>query len=37
VIAREITGGHWSGPRFFGLKEKVRVNTEDAVVETGDA
>jgi Protein of unknown function (DUF2924) len=37
VIAREITGGHWSGPRFFGLKEKVRVNAEDAVVETGDA
>jgi hypothetical protein len=21
VIAREITGGHWSGPRFFGLAE----------------
>lgn len=21
VIAREITGAHWSGPRFFGLKE----------------
>ena len=21
VIAREITGGHWSGPRFFGLTE----------------
>jgi hypothetical protein len=19
-IAREITGAHWSGPRFFGLK-----------------
>jgi Protein of unknown function (DUF2924) len=37
VIAREITGGHWSGPRFFGLKEKARTNTEDAVVETGDA
>ena len=37
VIAREITGGHWSGPRFFGLKEKARITTEDAVVETGDA
>ena len=37
VIAREITGGHWSGPRFFGLKEKVRINTEDAVTETVDA
>lgn len=21
VIARTITGAHWSGPRFFGLKE----------------
>lgn len=21
VVAREITGAHWSGPRFFGLKE----------------
>jgi hypothetical protein len=21
AIAREITGAHWSGPRFFGLKE----------------
>jgi len=36
VIAREITGGHWSGPRFFGLKSKT--NAEDAAVgETGDA
>jgi len=24
-IAREITGAHWSGPRFFGLKEKAGV------------
>ena len=24
-IAREITGVHWSGPRFFGLKEKASV------------
>ena len=23
AIAREITGGHWSGPRFFGLTTKV--------------
>ncbi|MFM9973582.1 MAG: DUF2924 domain-containing protein [Beijerinckiaceae bacterium] len=37
VIAREITGGHWSGPRFFGLKERARTNTEGAVAETGDA
>jgi hypothetical protein len=21
VVAREITGAHWSGPRFFGLNE----------------
>ena len=23
VIAREITGAHWSGPRFFGLKTAI--------------
>lgn len=23
-IAREITGAHWSGPRFFGLKRPAR-------------
>lgn len=22
VVAREITGAHWSGPRFFGLTSK---------------
>lgn len=22
VVAREITGAHWSGPRFFGLKAR---------------
>ncbi len=22
VVAREITGAHWSGPRFFGLNSK---------------
>jgi hypothetical protein len=32
VIAREITGGHRSGPRFFGLKDRARINTE-----SGDA
>jgi hypothetical protein len=37
VVARKITGGHWSGPRFFGLKEKARPATEDAVAETGNA
>lgn len=24
VVAREITGAHWSGPRFFGLKASLR-------------
>ncbi|KAA9008745.1 DUF2924 domain-containing protein [Histidinibacterium aquaticum] len=24
AIAREITGAHWSGPRFFGLRAKAR-------------
>ena len=23
VIAREITGAHWSGPRFFGLRRRA--------------
>ena len=23
AVAREITGAHWSGPRFFGLKGRV--------------
>jgi hypothetical protein len=27
VIAREITGGHWSGPRFFGLAENTKRHT----------
>ena len=26
VIAREITGTHWSGPRFFGLKVRTDFN-----------
>ena len=21
IVAREITGAHWSGPRFFGLRK----------------
>jgi len=24
AIAREITGAHWSGPRFFGLNKKAK-------------
>ena len=22
VIAREVTGAHWSGPRFFGIRPR---------------
>ena len=25
AIAREITGAHWSGPRFFGLNGKAQL------------
>ncbi len=35
VIAREITGAHWSGPRFFGLQNKVRADTEVGEVRNG--
>ena len=35
VIAREITGVHWSGPRFFGLKGRAKAETASA--EMGDA
>ena len=26
VIAKRITGAHWSGPRFFGLTERARAS-----------
>lgn len=26
ALARKITGARWSGPRFFGLAEEVRVD-----------
>lgn len=29
-IARHITGAHWSGPRFFGLKRTARAGSSDA-------
>jgi len=31
VIAREITGAHWSGPRFFGLNDTAgrRIGVQD--------
>ena len=31
VVAREITGAHWSGPRFFGLRR--RAETPDTIAE----
>jgi hypothetical protein len=27
VVAREITGARWSGPRFFGLRQRPRDST----------
>jgi hypothetical protein len=30
AIAREITGAHWSGPRFFGLKAATEPRTEES-------
>ena len=37
VIAREITGSHWSGPRFFGLNDSKRKQAEARAGDTGDA
>jgi hypothetical protein len=37
AIAREITGVHWSGPRFFGLKGKATTQTASSSEETSDA
>ena len=30
IVAREITGAHWSGPRFFGLRKCAGVSVESA-------
>jgi hypothetical protein len=30
VIAREITSAHWSGPRFFGLRQRAGHSVETA-------
>lgn len=35
VIAKLITGAHWSGPRFFGLNGKAEAQV--AIGEAGDA
>jgi len=37
VIAHEITGVHWSGPRFFGLNGKVGQQTDIRTEEAADA
>ncbi len=37
VIAREITGIHWSGPRFFGLNGKTKAQPSAEVEETSDS
>lgn len=37
AIAREITGVHWSGPRFFGLNGKAGQQTDARAEETTDA
>jgi Protein of unknown function (DUF2924) len=28
IIAHEITGAHWSGPRFFGLRSRSAEGAE---------
>jgi hypothetical protein len=28
MVAREITGAHWSGPRFFGLRKRAGRSVE---------
>ena len=33
-IAREITGAHWSGPRFFGLRREPRTTANEDLVPT---
>ena len=30
LVAREITGARWSGPRFFGLRQRPRDSTSTA-------
>ena len=33
AIAKVITGAHWSGPRFFGLKERAQVAVPNATMD----
>jgi hypothetical protein len=37
IIAREITGAHWSGPRFFGLRKSAGRSLESAEDEDAEA
>jgi hypothetical protein len=37
VVAREITGAHWSGPRFFGLSKRAGLSVVSPVDEHADA
>jgi Protein of unknown function (DUF2924) len=37
IVAREITGAHWSGPRFFGLRKRAGRTIESAEGKDADA
>ena len=37
IVAREITGAHWSGPRFFGMRKCVGRSVESAEGEHAEA
>ena len=37
IVAREITGAHWSGPRFFGLRKCAGRSVERAGGEHAEA
>ena len=37
IIAREITGARWSGPRFFGLRKRAGRSAESAEGEHAEA
>jgi hypothetical protein len=37
MVAREITGAHWSGPRFFGLRRRSTPSHAGAEEEDGEA
>jgi len=37
IVAREITGGHWSGPRFFGLRKRAGRSVASAEGEHAEA